>query len=163
MLKNTKVVEEYIKNHFSFVYSIALICPIYLMGGALKDIENDRIPKDLDFVCLCNNANEVNQLILDYINKFHLEYKINRLGDFKITVNDTTIDIWTTNDLLKAIQYNLDGLFFDVRSSSYIPFGYYDALENGLREINPNNNLKDKKENRKIKLYKYMEVLKSKK
>ena len=65
MLKNTKVVEEYIKNHFSFVYSIALICPIYLIGGALKDIENDRIPKDLDFVWLCNNANEVNQIILD--------------------------------------------------------------------------------------------------
>ena len=41
MLKDTKVVEEYIKNHFSFVYSIALICPIYLIGGALKDIEND--------------------------------------------------------------------------------------------------------------------------
>lgn len=45
-----------------------------------------------------------------------------------------------------------------MNSGYFLPFGYYDALKNGLREINPSDNIQDneKKLTRKLKLEDYI-------
>ena len=92
------------------------------------------------------------------ISKYNLKFEINKLGGYKIFYNDIIVDLWSTNDLLKSIEYNIEGLFYDVKNDLLIPFGYYDAIENGLRQINPNNNILDdeKKKNRKVKFENYI-------
>ena len=48
--------------------------------------------------------------------------------------------------------------FYDIKNDYLIPFGYYDALENGLRIINPNNNINEEERisKRKITLNNYI-------
>lgn len=77
---------------------------------------------------------------------------------YKINYKEITIDLWKTKDLYTAVEYNIDGLFYDVANSQLIPFGYFDALENGLRKVNEKNNIKDqhRQQERKLKLQKYI-------
>lgn len=147
-------IEKLIKEKFPIAISISYLAPIFLIGGALRDIENNITPKDLDFVVL----DKTNTIVKLFIDRFNLNYTINKLGGYKISYNATTIDLWSTDDLLKSIEYNIEGLFYDVKSGFLLPFGYNDALENGLRVINPNNNINDetKKKSRKLKLENYI-------
>lgn len=54
---------------------------------------------------------------IDFINllfeKLNIKYTCNKLGDFKFNYNNNEVDLWLTDDLLSAIQYNVDGLFFN--------------------------------------------------
>ena len=45
-------IEKLIKEKFPIAISISYLAPIFLIGGALRDIENNITPKDLDFVVL---------------------------------------------------------------------------------------------------------------
>lgn len=147
-------IEKLIKEKFPIAISISYLAPIFLIGGALRDIENNITPKDLDFVVL----DKTNTIVKLFIDRFNLNYTINKLGGYKISYNGTTIDLCSTDDLLKSIEYNIEGLFYDVKSGFLLPFGYIDALENGLRVINPNNNINDetKRKSRKLKLENYI-------
>ena len=147
-------IKKYIKKNFPIAIKISKISPIYLIGGTLRDIESSRKPKDLDFVVL----DDTNQIVKSVISKYNLKFEINKLGGYKIFYNDIIVDLWSTNDLLKSIEYNIEGLFYDVKNDLLIPFGYYDAIENGLRQINPNNNIlnDEKKHNRKVKFENYI-------
>ena len=58
------------------------------------------------------------------------------MNGYKINYNGMMIDLWKTTDLYTSVEYNIDGLFYDVANSQLIPFGYFDALENGLRKVN---------------------------
>lgn len=149
-------VRKYIIENFPLAIEISNIAPIFLIGGALRDIELLTPPKDLDFVVL----SDTDEIIKTFIEKNNLKYKINKLGGYKIYNNSVVVDIWNTNDLLKSIEYNIEGLFYDIKNDYIIPFGYYDALENGLRIINPNNNINEEEKisKKKITLNNYIKT-----
>jgi len=44
--------ERYIKGHFYPAYTISVLAPIYLLGGAIRDLIYAQKPKDMDFVVL---------------------------------------------------------------------------------------------------------------
>lgn len=113
---------------------------IYMLGGAVKDIINNIKPKDLDFVIL--NYNNNYNYVDDFIKILPNTYKINKnkFGGTKINTQKIEIDIWQTNDLYKAIEYNLDGLFYDINQNKIISFGYVHGIENSmLIQLNDNN------------------------
>lgn len=92
-------------------------------------------PRDIDIIVLCDNDDEIKSLI----EKYEIEYVKNHFNGYKLKYNKLEIDIWNTNDFYKCIQYNFDGLFYDIKNKIFLPFGFYDALESKtLKEINPN-------------------------
>lgn len=132
--------EKYIKKHFDVGYSISNMCNIYLLGGAIRDLTLAKIPKDLDFVILGREN-------IDFINllfkKLNIKYTYNKLGGFKFNYNNTEIDLWLTDDLFSAIQYNVDGLFFNLKDNSLISLTFDDFIKNGLKEVNSENNIEN--------------------
>ena len=130
--------EKYIKKHFDVGYSISNMCNIYLLGGAIRDLTLAKKPKDLDFVILGREN-------IDFINllfkKLNIKYTYNKLGGFKFNYNNTEIDLWLTDDLFSAIQYNVDGLFFNLKDNSLISLTFDDFIKNGLKEVNSENNI----------------------
>ena len=93
--------------------------------------------------------------IIIWINEVFRIYKIypnkNRFGGFKFEYNGTKIDLWLSEDLFSAIQYNIDGLLYDVKNNSLISLTFDDFLKNGLRLINPNNNIEKGREQKLLK------------
>lgn len=67
------------------------------------------------------------------------------------------IDLWKTLDLFSTMEYNVDGLFYDIHNHQLLSFSYNDFTQNGLRKINPDNNLEN---NRVKKLQKYFNQIK---
>lgn len=57
-------------------------------------------------------------------------------------------DLWLTEDLFSSIQYNVDGLFFDLRINSLLSLTFDDFVKNGLRLINPENNIENGRESK---------------
>lgn len=51
-----------------------------------------------------------------------------------------------TKDLFSAIEYNLNGLFYDVSNHQILSFSYYDFLKNGIQKINSGNNIENGRE-----------------
>ena len=140
-------IQRYIENHFYPAFTISRLSKIYLLGGGIRDLLVAKIPKDLDFVVLGSDEewiNEVFRIYKIYPNK-------NRFGGFKFEYNGTKIDLWLSEDLFSAIQYNIDGLLYDVKNNSLISLTFDDFLKNGLRLINPNNNIEKGREQKLLK------------
>ena len=143
--------ENYIKNHFHPAYTISTLCPIYLLGGAIRNLIYAKKPKDLDFVVL---GRENFDLILQVFEKFHIEYSLNRFGGFKFKYENTKVDLWLSNDLFSAMQYNVDGLFFDLKTNSLLSLTFDDFITNGLKLVNNDNNIEKGREKKLIKFEK---------
>lgn len=137
MDKNLEIrIQEYIKNHFPPAYQISESVPIYLLGGGIRDLILSKTPKDLDF-------------ILSILKNLHIEYTLNSFEGFKFCYQETVIDLWLTDDLYSGVQYNVDGLFFDLRANSLISLTFDDFREHGLRLIKEDGIVN---ESRKMKL-----------
>ena len=140
-------IQRYIENHFYPAFTISRLSKIYLLGGGIRDLLVAKIPKDLDFVVLGSDEEWINEVFRIY--KIHPDR--NRLGGFKFEYNGTKIDLWLSEDLFSAIQYNIDGLLYDVKNNSLISLTFDDFLKNGLRLINPNNNIEKGREQKLLK------------
>ena len=140
--------ENYIKSHFYVAYVISKLCPIYLLGGSIRDLIFAKKPKDLDFVIL---GKENIDWIIEVFNKYNIKYEFNRFGGFKFEYNNARIDLWLSDDLFSSIQYNVDGLFFDLRTNSLISLTFDDFLNNGLKLVNSENNIEKGREKKLIK------------
>ena len=88
----------------------------------------------------------------EIFNAYKIKPKRNKFGGFKFEYNNTTIDLWITKDLFSAIQYNVDGLLYDIQSRRMVSLTYNDFLKNGLREVNSKNNIEN---GRELKLLKF--------
>lgn len=141
--------KKYIDDYFYPARVISILADTYLIGGAIRDLILNKKPKDLDFVVLGNNNMN---WILQVLEKFNITYRYNKFGGLKIDYKGTIIDLWTTDDLFSAIQYNVDGLFFNLKSNRFISFTFNDFCENGLKLVNEENNLSN---NREVKLLKF--------
>ena len=139
--------ENYINNHFYPAYIIAKLAPICLVGGAIRDLIYAKIPKDMDFVVL---GKENLEWVLKVFEKFNIKYTYNKFGGFKFLYNGTEIDIWLAEDLFSSIQYNVDGLFFDLRTNSILSLTFEDFNKNGLKLINSENNIENGREKKLI-------------
>jgi len=147
MNKNLEVcIHEYIKSHFPPAYQISEFAPIYLLGGGIRDLMFMKVPKDLDFFVL-------GQKHLDYIlsifKELHIEYTFNSFGGFKFNYQGTIIDLWLTDDIYSGVQYNVDGLFFDLQTNSLVFITFDDFRKHGLKLIKEESIVN---EDRKVKL-----------
>ena len=79
-----------------------------------------------------------------------MEY--NNFQGYKFDYHDTTIDLWLAEDLFSAIQYNVDGLLFDLKSKSIISLTFDDFQKRGIRLVNPLNNINNNREE-KLKVF----------
>ncbi len=141
--------DRYIKDNFYPAYTISMLASVFLVGGAIRDLRFAKRPKDLDFVV----HGELNlDWVQDVLKKFNIDYAFNRFGGFKINYNGINVDLWLTNDLFSAMQYNVDGLYYDVKNKRLLSFTYEDFIVNGLIEINPHNNI-DRGRELKLKEY----------
>ena len=140
--------EFYIKKYFYPAYIIAQLCPIYLLGGAIRNLMYAKKPKDLDFVIL---GKENLDWIIKVFNKFDIKYSYNKFGGFKFIYNDTEIDLWLSDDLFSGIQYNVDGLFFDIKNNSLFSLTFDDFINNGLKLVNSDNNIVNGREKKLLK------------
>lgn len=131
--------KNYIYNHFYLAYTISNIYPVYLLGGAIRDLIYAEKPKDLDFVVISHDKD----FILDVFSKFNINYTFNKFYGFKFVYEGTSIDLWLTDDLFSSIEYNVDGLFFDLKSNSLISLTFKDFIDNGLKLINKENNIEN--------------------
>lgn len=130
--------QNYINNYFSPAYQISKVAPIYLVGGSIRDLIYAKKPKDLDFVVL---GKENLNIILNIFKKFNIKYSFNNFGGFKFEYKGTIIDLWLADELYSSIQYNVDGLFFDLKTNTLLSLTFEDFINNGLKLINNQNNI----------------------
>lgn len=76
------------------------------------------------------------------------------MGGYKFLYRDVEIDLWLSNDLFSSIQYNVDGIFFELQTNRLISFTFEDFMKNNLRVVNRENNIEN---GRKEKLIKFSE------
>lgn len=43
--------------------------------------------------------------------------------------------MWDSNDLIKCIKYNLDALFYNIKTEHLVSFGYVKGIENNELNI----------------------------
>lgn len=88
-----------------------MLAPIYLVGGSIRDLIYAKQPKDLDFVVLGKNNQD---WILEVLEKYSIPYQLNKLGGYKLLYQGMKIDLWLSDDLFSSIQYNVDGILFEL-------------------------------------------------
>lgn len=158
------IIDAYLHNNLEIIYD-NFTSSIYLIGGSIKDLVLNQEVRDIDIVVLSDDDSEIKS----FIDKYNLQYQKNNFNGYKIKYGDLEIDIWNSNDLYKCIIYNYDGLFYDIKNSLFIPFGFFDAIETKeLKQLKANinekrqivNNLTRKRdEERKQKILKSMRLL----
>ncbi len=143
--------QKYIKNHFYPAYIISTLSPVYLIGGAIRDLIYAKNPKDLDFVILGEAHLD---WVLEVFNTFNIQYNFNRFGGYKFIYENTEIDLWFTENLFSSIQYNVDGLFFNLNTNQLVSLTFEDFQKNGLKLMNKENNIENNREEKLMKFEK---------
>lgn len=147
-LSLTMRLKRYISSYFYPAYAISTLAPIYLVGSAIRDLIFAKHPKDMDFVVL---GKEHLDFVIKALEIYKIEYKFNKFGGFKFNYKGTEIDLWLADDLFSSMQYNVDGLYFDLRTNSIMSFTFEDFSKNGLKLINPENNIENGRERKLTK------------
>lgn len=143
--------KNYISSHFYLAYTIFALAPIYLVGGSIRNLMFAERPKDMDFVVL---GKEHLDWVLMVLQSYHIDFSLNRFGGYKFIYGDTEIDLWVTDDLFSSMQYNVDGLYFDLRTNSLFSLTFDDFDKNGLKLVNSENNIQNGREKKLIKFEK---------
>lgn len=143
--------QNYINNHFYPAYIIAKLAPIYLVGGSIRSLIYAKKPKDMDFVIL---GKEQLDWVLKVFKACNIDFKLNRFGGYKFIYDNAEVDLWLAEDLFSSMQYNVDGLYFDLRTNSLLSLTFDDFNKNGLKLINLENNIENGREKKLIKFEK---------
>ena len=143
--------KNYISNHFYPAYTISMLAPVYLVGGAIRDLMFAKTPKDLDFVVLGKDNLD---WVLEVFQKFGISYTLNSFGGFKFEYDGTCVDLWLADDLFSSIQYNVDGLFFELGKNRLLSLTFSDFVDSGLRVVNHENNIEKGREGKLIQFEK---------
>lgn len=97
----------------------------------------------MDFIVL---GEEQLDWVLKVFKAYNIDFKLNRFEGYKFTYEDTEVDLWLAEDLFSSMQYNVDGLYFDLRTNSLLSLTFDDFNKNGLKLINPENNIENGRE-----------------
>jgi len=146
-----KEIKMYINQHFPVAYTIAKLAPVYLVGGAIRDLMFSSIPKDLDFVVL---GLEHYDWMMEVLEFYKIEYCKNKMNGYKFSYQNVEIDLWCSSDLFSSLQYNIDGLFFSLETNSFLSVTFDDFVKRGLRMINEENNISNGREEKLIQFQK---------
>lgn len=107
-----------------------------LIGGAIRDVINNKQPRDIDLILNIDNEKVFEKII--YENK--IIYKKNNFNGYKLFFDNICYDIWLLNNHysfkesyykknIKNIKdttfFNYDSLMFDVREQ-YLEMSYYE-------------------------------------
>ena len=141
--------QNYINNHFYPAYTISKLAPIYLVGGTIRCLIYAKKPKDMDFVVL---GKDQLSWVLKVFKAYNIDFKLNRFGGYKFVYDDTEVDLWLAEDLFSSMQYNADGLYFDLRTNSLLSLTFDDFNKNCLKLINRENNIENGRE-KKLKKF----------
>lgn len=152
----------YIEENFNIILDF-FSSNVFLGGGALKDLMLGEKIKDLDFIVFSENDFEIKE----FIKKYNLSFRENKMNGYKIFYNDLVIDIWNSTNLYTCIEYNYDALFYDIKNDKLISFGFFECIETGkIVKLNYCNNLKESEliriEKIKIKLERLIKLFKNK-
>lgn len=127
MIKLENVIKRKLSTDFPQILEYKFTNPTYMIGGAIKDIVLGLDYKDLDFIQLTDDKSE----ILNFINSYNFNTKKNSFGDDKIILDNITVDLFKINDLYEILEFDYDGLIYDITNSRIISIGYYNAIKNG--------------------------------
>lgn len=105
----------------------------------------------MDFVVL---GKEQLNWVLNVFKVYGINFKLNKFGGYKFVYEDIEIDLWLTEDLFSAFQYNVDGILFELGTKSLLFINFNDFLENGLKVVNEENNIENGREKKLIKFEK---------
>ena len=119
---------------------------VCLIGGAVRDILNNREPKDYDIV-ICADV-DVLGVVYDFIcNK---EYKINRAGGIKLFYNNIIFDIWSfkgqigmcngiyekkIENLVECCFFNYNSIVYDIGNDYLYSKGYEECINQGYLDL----------------------------
>ena len=142
---------KYISKSFYPAYAISFLAPIYLVGGGIRDLIYAKKPKDLDFVVL---GKEHYDWVIDILKTCKIDYELNKFGGYKFSYNSIEVDLWIAEDLFSSMQYNVDGLYFNLNTNSLLSLTFNDFYNNGLKVINEENNIENGREKKLIKFEK---------
>ncbi|WP_017444607.1 hypothetical protein [Gayadomonas joobiniege] len=147
------------KQVMEIINPLANIAPVYLFGGAIRDIALEglyRFYSDLDFVVDCPP-----EQLADYIKRLPttLPVQQNKFGGYRIHCDKWWLDIWalentwafkqgcvkfdSPSSLLKTTILNWDAILYNVKNKQLImPAHYLAELQSGLLDLqlaeNPN-------------------------
>src|ERR1700694_2198125 len=130
-----------------FIYEISLTNNLFIVGGFLRAVANNEEARDLDLI-----VNLKKQTLEKVVKDCFLEFTSNRLGGYKIQLEQIVVDTWSvednwafkrkvvknaeTNFLQKIAEgtfFNYDSLVFDLHTFQY-SFKHYNECV-FLREL----------------------------
>lgn len=107
-----------------------------LIGGAIRDVINDKEPRDIDLILNIDNEEIFEEIILAN----NIKYKKNNFNGYKLFFDNLSYDIWLLknhysfkenyyNKNIKNIKnttfFNYDSLMFDIRTK-YLEVSHYE-------------------------------------
>lgn len=132
-----------IEKFMPFFYEIFVYGTAYVVGGYFRDFINKKQSRDIDII-----VDIKNELLIEIIKNYNLNYKINRHGGIKLIHNNLEIDIWNLennwafknnlvklneddklNSIAKGCFYNYDALVINLHNFSYNLRFYKEFLE----------------------------------
>lgn len=116
---DVNVIDKFIHETFPIIYDFKFDGIVLLFGGSIRSLIMGEKVRDLDFVVLSQKKCEIKQ----FLDKYHIKYKYNVFGGYKINYNGMEIDLSTIDDLLDVATYDTDLLFFDIEKKLLIPIG----------------------------------------
>lgn len=117
-------IDKFLHDNVDIIFDFEFNGLMLLYGGAVKSLIMDVPVRDLDFVLLTQDEDN----ILEFINKYNLQYYIKLGYVYKIKYNGYQVDIISKKDLYNN-EYNTDFLFYDIHRKQFIPFGIRQAIE----------------------------------
>lgn len=131
------------ENIMPFFYELFVYGTAYVVGGYFRDFINKKKSRDIDII-----VDVKNELLIETIENYKFNYKINRHGGIKLVHNNLEIDIWNidnnwafknhlvklneedkVNSIAKGCFYNYDALVINLHNFSYSLRFYNEFVE----------------------------------
>lgn len=136
-------------NLFKLVYETSQIDSIFFVGGFLRSIINGYSPRDLDMI-----LNSSKDELLKLLNKYKIDFDVNKMGGFKLKFGKNKVDIWTSDinwafkeNLIKignthiidkiaeGTFFNYDSLVYDIKLNKLNVSHYNNCVKNNELDI----------------------------
>ena len=125
-LKLKTLIKNSLIDNFPQILKYDFKNPTYMIGDSIKDIMLSKKYKDFDFIQLSNSKYE----IIDFINHNQFNTIKNSFGNDKIILDNLTVDFFKVNDLFDILEFDYDGLIYDIVNDRLIYCGYTNSINN---------------------------------
>jgi len=150
-LEASKGFYKFIKNNPNvghFIDELQNYGELIIIGGALRDFSFNRTPRDLD-IMVSSNVTDFDDLMKNY------DYRKNRFGGYKVSINDTELDIWSIQNnwafknqyydasfknVTKGSFFNIDAIAFNLNTGDIDAEIFIETIKNRVLDINLDSN-----------------------